>query len=310
MQTTNIDRREFLKRSAITGTAAAGMGAWILETAGQPAEAATTGQVEWGALCLPPGKASQQSGVAALEAKVGRKFDTTHYRMPWTTDLVNSFTSWSASTGHTQILSWFARTQKGLVSWKGIAAGNQDAWITTQARALKAAGWKGFFCFHKEPEDEGSSTDWKGAYNRVHQIFDNVGVTGMKWVVCLMASTYLAGKADPWMPPNYDLLGVDGYNRYHCRGVAWRTFDKIFAPANSFAVAKNKSLYMIESGCVEGAPGAKAQWLNDARATIKTWPKVVGISYNHENTDCNYYVDSSSSSLAAFQAMGQDSYFI
>ncbi len=309
-KTHSIDRREFLKRSALTGTAAASLGWWALEGAELPAFAATAGTVKWGALCLPPGKQLQQAGVAALEAQVGRKFDTTHYRMPWTTPLVNKFTSWSASTGHTQILSWFARTKGGLVSWKGIGQGHQDAWIATQARALKAAGWKGYFCFHKEPEDEGNPTDWKAAYARVHQIFDSVGVTGMKWVVCLMASTYLSGTADPWMPPNYDLLGVDGYNRYTCRHIEWRTFSKIMSPARDFAVSRGKGLYVIESGCVEGTPGEKAQWFNDARATLKTWPEVVGISYNNENTDCTYYVDSTASSLASFRAMGQDPYFL
>src|SRR5205085_11801501 len=123
----------------------------------------------WGALCLPgDGQTSQQASVAALQTKVGRKFATTHYRMPWTTPLVNSFTTWSATNGHAeQILSWFARTKSGLVSWKAIAAGNYDAWITTQATNLKASGLSGYFCFHKEPEDEGTSTDWKAAYTHV-----------------------------------------------------------------------------------------------------------------------------------------------
>ena len=128
----DLDRREFLKRSALTGTAAAGMGLWALEAAQQPALAATPGTVKWGALCLPPGGAPQQIGVATLEHKVGRRFDTTHYRMPWTSRLLNQFTKWSRKTHHTQILSWFARTSRGLVSWQGIAKGHQDAWITSR----------------------------------------------------------------------------------------------------------------------------------------------------------------------------------
>src|SRR2546425_777894 len=99
-----IDRREFLKRGALTGAAAAGMGLWALDAA-DPAWAGIAGKVKWGALTLPRGSGSQEQGVMALQKKVGRKFDTTHYRMPWTTPLVNKFTSWSASTGHTQILS-------------------------------------------------------------------------------------------------------------------------------------------------------------------------------------------------------------
>jgi hypothetical protein len=229
--------------------------------------------------------------------------------MPWATPLVNSFTSWSANTGHTQILSWFARGPGGVISWRGIANGDRDEWITKQARALKASGWKGYFCFHKEPEDEGNSTDWKAAHNRVHQIFDNVGVTGMKWVVTLMASTYSTGRAAAWMPAKYDLIGVDGYNRYHCRGKPWKSFSQIFSGARNFAKARGRNLYIIEAGCVEGEAGRKAAWFNDVRATLKTWPETVGFSYNSEDTDCTYWADSSSSALNAFGAMGHDAYF-
>ena len=105
--------------------------------------------------------------------------------------------------------------------------------------------------------------------------------------------------AGAWLPPNYDVLGVDGYNRYNCRHTAWRPFSLIFQSSRDFAVTKAKPLYVIESGCVEGEPGRKAQWMNDARATMKTWPEVMGLSYNHEDTDCSYYVDSTASSLSA-----------
>jgi hypothetical protein len=306
----SIDRREFLKRGAVAGTAAASLGVWALEGANQPAFAGIAGEVKWGALCLPRGSNTQEYAVRNLQTKVGRKFDTTHLRMPWTTPLVNSFTRWSGSTGHTQILSWFARTKGGLVSWRGIAEGDQDAWITKQARSLKATGWHGYFCFHKEPEDEGLPEDWKAAYHRVRQIFTNVGVRNMRWVVGLMASTYLAGEADRWMPYEYGVLGVDGYNRYSCRHKGWRSFEQIFTPAHNYAAHKKKHLYVIESGCVEAEPGRKAEWIAGARATLKRWPDVVGLSYNHESTDCTYYADTSPSSLAAFRAMGQDSYFL
>ena len=212
-----LDRRDFLKKAAVAGTATAGLG-WLTYADLQHEAVAKGRHCKWGALSLKG--SSQESAMRALEHQVGRKFDTTHYRMPWDSDLVNKFTQWSAHTGHTPILSWFARTKGGLVSWRGIAQGQHDAWITKQARSLRASGWHGYFCFHKEPEDEGNSTDWKAAYNRVHKIFHNVGVTKFRWVVALMASTYGAGQAGQWLPRNYDLLGVDGYNRYHCRNMA------------------------------------------------------------------------------------------
>ena len=301
MDTVDMDRRNFLKRSALVGGAVAGLSWW--ELAGV-APAKPPQRIRWGALSLAG--SHQESAIAHLERQVGRKFNTTHYRMPWTSDLVNNFTKWSAHSGHTQILSWFARTKGGPVSWRAIADGHYDGWITHQARSLRGSGWHGYMCFHKEPEDEGNSTDWKAAYNRVHRIFHNVGVRRFKWVVALMASTYGSGQASQWMPRHYDMLGVDGYNRYHCRGTPWRPFSQIFAPARGYAKAHKKRLYIIEAGCVEAEAGRKADWFKGARETMKRWPEVVGFSYNNENTDCSYYVDSSASSLAAFSAMGHD----
>jgi hypothetical protein len=111
------------------------------------------------------------------------------------------------------------------------------------------------------------------------------------------------------MPAKFDLLGVDGYNRYHCFGVPWRPFSNVFTAAHDYAKAKGRNLYVIETGCVEGEPGRKAAWINGAAATLKSWPEVVGVSYNSENTDCTYWADSTPASLSAFTAMGRDNYF-
>jgi hypothetical protein len=195
------------------------------------------------------------------------------------------------------------------VSWRAIADGRHDGWITSQARSLRSLGGRGYMCFHKEPEDEGNPNDWKDAHQRVRRIFENTGVSGYQWLVTLTAATYQKGEAGRWIPNRYDALGVDGYNRHRCFGVDWRSFDKIFRPARQFARSRGRDLYVIEAGCVERNAGDKAGWLRDARQTIKSWPEIKGFSYNHENTDCNYYVTSSSSALDAFRAMGSDPYF-
>ncbi len=304
-----IDRREFLRRTAVTGGVVAASTTLSLADL-VPAEAGTGAL--WGALALPRGgQSDQQAAIRDLERAVGRRFATTHYRMPWTTPLVNNFTRWSARNGHNkQILSWFARTQSGPVSWRAIANGQHDAWIARQARNLRGTGWSGYFCFHKEPEDEGNAADWKEAYARVRQIFGNVGVRRFRWVVALMASTYNAGRAAQWIPNRYDILGVDGYNRNNCGGSSgWRSFSKIIGPARTFARHRGRKLYVVEYGCVEGSAGAKAEWFDKSANTIRRWPQIVGVSYNHENTDCNYFADTSQGALAAFRRMGNRPYF-
>jgi hypothetical protein len=300
-----MDRRDFLKGSAAVGAGIAlapyGMGAANAER-----------NIVWGALALPStGQRNQMEAVAALETKVGRKFfDTTHFRLPWDRAVVNKFTTWSVQTGHTPIISWFSRKPGGgFVSWSSIASGTHDAWITTQARSLKNAGWSGYFCFHKEPENEGNATDWKAAHDRVYQIFQNVGVA-FTFIPVLTAYTFAGGNggAAAWLPPRYGMLGIDGYNRYGCLG-PWRSFEQIIGPAREFSRTRAKPLYVIEYGSTEGGSGQKAAWIDGARAKMKEWPEIAGCSYNHELTDCNYRVDTSTTSLSAFSAMAKDLMF-
>lgn len=45
------------------------------------------------------------------------------------------------------------------------------------------------------------------------------------------------------------------------------------------------------------------------RAQLKQWPDVIGAAYYHHDRGCPRWIDSSTSSLAAFRAMGADPYF-
>jgi hypothetical protein len=310
---TPMDRREFLTRSALAGASITAAGGLALPDV---AEAATRRRrtVLWGANCLPRGgQRDQREAVRAMERRLGRRFDTAHYRMTWTVPLVNDFTRWSVASGHIPLLSWFSRKRSGgMVSWSSIADGQHDRWIHTQARNLRATGWRGYFAFHKEPENEGTAADWKAAYNRVHNIFDQAGVTGFRWLVTLTAATYGGANGGPgaWLPAKWDILGVDGYNRNFCgRSNGWRSFEQIFGNARNYARSRSKPLYIQEYGSVESTSGEKARWFDNARSVLKAWPEVIGVSYNHEATDCSYWIDSSTSSFTSFKNMGQDSYF-
>ncbi len=305
-----IDRRSFLKKSGLVGAATVGATALGASLIGLPEASAAAGSCRWGSCVFGRGNQSQMAAVKTLEQQIGRRFDVTHYRMPWATNLENQFTTWSANTGHTQLLSWFARGPGGLVSWRGIANGDRDAWITTQARTLRATGWKGFLSFHGEPEDEGTAADWKAAYNRVHTIFDNVGVTGFRWVATLMASTYSAGNAAPVDAAPIRPARGRRRNRYHCRGVPWKSFAQVFGGARNYAQAH-------EQEPLRGGGGDASRESRDARrrgSTARARPsrpglRSIGFSYISENTDCNFWVDSTNSSLQSFAAMGHDPYF-
>jgi hypothetical protein len=106
-------------------------------------------------------------------------------------------------------------------------------------------------------------------------------------MVTLMASTYGGGHDGPraWLPSQYRLLGVDGYNRFPCIGSRakhpWKPFWEIFAPARQLAATLRKGLFIGEVGCVEqddcgfhlGNPLAKANWLRGMGTTLENWPE-------------------------------------
>lgn len=305
----HMDRREFLTRSALVGATLGVAGRLVLPDI----SSAATRNILWGANCLPKaGQDDQIEAVRDMERRLGRDFDTAHYRMKWNVPLVNSFTTWAVASGHVPLLSWFTRKKSGMVRWDSIAAGDHDDWIRTQARNLKAQDWRGYFAFHKEPENEGNAADWKAAFNRVHNIFDDVGVTGFKWLVTLTGATYGGRNGGPgaWLPARWDVLGVDAYNRNFCGSSnGWRSFTEVFGDARNYARSRSKNLFIQEYGCVESTSGRKADWIDNARSVLKDWPEVIGVSWNHEATDCVYWIDSSTSSFNAFKNMGQDPYF-
>lgn len=309
-----MDRRDFLKAAAFT-TAGAVVGPSVLRHASSmlapPALAAVNGTA-FGCSAQEYDGQSRETLITYLEGLAGSPFDTVHNRFPWQTSLVNGYSKWIVETGHTPILSWFTRGKGGDVGWRAIAEGAQDARIRAEARAIAATGWDAYFCFHKEPENEaglGNAADWRAAHDRVYELFLQEGATNVTFVATFMASTFKGsfGGPEAWLPPRYDVIGVDGYNRN--QGGVWRSFPSIFDPAIRAARDRSKQLYVIELGCVEGGTGRKADWLREVADTVGGWPELIGVSYNHEagasNNDAgmNYRLDTSAQSIQGFRDM-------
>ncbi len=310
-----MERRKFLRHAAWTAAGAAlapGAIGQIGQIVGGRASAATA-RAGWGICAQEYAGKSREQLVQYLEGLAGRRFTTVHNRMGWPVSLVNRYSRWIVSTGHTPILTWQTHSSSINVRWASVAAGDHDDRIRSEAAKVAALDRDVYFCFHHEPENDqtlGTPEDWRRAYDRVYELFNEEGATRVRHVACLMASTFkgLYGGEGAWLPPRYDVLGVDGYNRNS--GGKWRSFSEIFRPAYAKAVSAGKPMYVIEHGCVEGAAGAKEDWFTEAAATVEGWPDLLGVSYNHEggtrenDVGRSYRVDTSQSSIAGFRAMG------
>jgi hypothetical protein len=321
-----MDRRRFLRTTAIAG---AGL---VLSPASSIAapklapmapDGARRGGCLWGAHAEPKGNQTARTAITDLEGEIERTIALSRHYVKWDYELPDGFQAWSVEGGRIPYISWHAVTLDGAtVPWGSIADGEHDDWIRHQARALRQAEYRMYFCFHHEPEDDldnGGPAEFAAAYSRIRDLFRSEDVRNLRWVVTLMASTYRGGHGGPeiWMPSSFRLCGVDGYNRYPCDGTSWRPFKALFRPARRFARSIGKGLFIGEYGCVEDHgegqdSGAKAEWFRQAGATMKAWPDVEAAIYSHvfsERYGCAYWVDTSQSSLEAFTEVGLDPYF-
>lgn len=336
-----MNRREFLARSTLLlGTGFVfGSERTIAEAAGglAPSEMPTRTLVNsgtdapclWGVHAATQSKQTQQQAILALEQKVGRTFAIDRHYYSFYVDLPTPYEVWTTEDGRIPYVSWQARRdRKSPISWSRIASGSHDHHIRRNARRLRSWGRPIYLVFHHEPDGSpinGTSRAYKRAYRRIRSIFNDVGVPNVTWVITLMASTFHQGHEGRWLPKDtakYDLVGVDGYNRFPCsKQLPWRSFETIFAPARKAAIQRNKKLFVGEWASVEqnacgyaaGSPTAKAEWITGALATVKAWPEVAAVVYTNESAQYDgrrmlFWADTSSPSLSAFTTAGLDPY--
>jgi plastocyanin len=263
---------------------------------------------------------SAQTNVETQQALRTMALDRQYYlwddTWPTTDDL------WSAQGGRTLELSWNPNHEDGSVSlWADIASGVYDTDIHNQAAKIKAFPYPIFFTFHHEPQNAppgggsyGTPTDFQNAWRHIHDLFVADGVTNVRYLMILFASTYKNGKADLYYPGDQyvDILGADGYNWYQCGG-PWESFAQVFGPYYNYGLLKKKPMIIAEYGTGEDPadPNRKAQWFTDALATAKTWPELKGVTYydTGKNPLCLRWINTSPQSQASFAAIGADPWF-
>ena len=262
-----LDRRDFLKRSAAVGAAAMGLSVFGL---GETSSFAGSSTRWWGSLAQPSGPGPLGCGARArAEGRAPVRHD------PSPLPVGQRPRQQVHAVGSEHRAQADPRLERQLGSnnlWNSIASGSQDRRITQQARSLRSAGWDTFITFHKEPEREGTPADFRAAYDRIHRIFNNVGVRKATWIVTLTAATYNAGTAAQWLPSRYDLLGSMATAAAGC-GADWKSFTKRSLRRVAFARARGQNLYMVEVGCTEGGSGRKAAGSTTLARRSSTGPR-------------------------------------
>ena len=258
----------------------------------------------------------RRSALESFENLVGRKVAIERVYYLWDRAWPTADDAWTRDAGRIPYISWNTRRTDGTTaSWADIASGVYDTTILSRAADLITFGSPVIFSFHHEPEGEGSASDFIAAYRHVRDVFQTAGVTNVTYAWTMSASSFKSTTAANFYPGDdvVDVVASDGYNWYACPGKSdpWRSFTDVFAAFHAFGQQHRKPMIIAEWGGHEdpATPGRKATWIDETSTQLKQWPDIAAVLYFDADKGCDRWVDSSTSSLASFLAMGADPYF-
>jgi Glycosyl hydrolase family 26 len=324
---------------ALVGTVASSQGSAQAAAGAVTAAAVDPNQptLIWGGTARPRSGETNIKAVQNLEVTAGRNMAATRVYLLWDAAFPDSYHTWLADTGRMPLISVFAKRSNGTpVLWRDIANAAPGSTLYNQvvawANKIKAYNVPVCFTFNHEPEAAasdafGTDQDFIAAWRKVVTTFRNRGVTNAKYLWVMTDFSYQVGAADDrqavkWYPGDayVDAIGSDQYNDFTCRlesDAPWKPLTTEFEYFRKFGLAHpTKEMWLPEYGTFEDpdVAGRKAQWFNDARAGLKSdlYSQLRGIVYFHSyrpGTPCEWWLDSSASSMAAWKAMGQDVFF-
>ena len=304
-----------------------------------PAAAADGDRVVFGAFPASRGGQTRQQAAVALEAQTGRKLEVVRVFETWSSVFPDSFHRWIRDGGRTPILSVKPVRSNGTrVTWSAIAnaaPGSQvDNEIRSWARRIRDFGGPIHVTLHHEPESSGTSygtqADFIAAWRHWVDVFREEGAVNARYMWIMTDYAFFVSSSDrrqaiKWFPGDnwIDGMAIDAYNWSTCRPNIynpWRTLEYIIEPFRKFGLQHpTKQLWLTEWGSWEdpAVSGRKGQWFDQARALFarSSHQQFAGISYfnsPHPSSsfpDCDWWIDTSTSSLNAFIAMGHDALY-
>jgi beta-mannanase len=138
----------------------------------------------------------------------------------------------------------------------------------------------------------------------VRSVFTAVGATNVRWVwtpiVEYGGSTPLAGLYPG--DGSVDVVGLDGYNWGSTKpNIGWKSFSQVFGPSlTRVRSLSRKPLWIAEIGCTEQG-GSKAAWVDDMFATVAADSRIDALVWFDADKETDWRINSSTSSLAAFE---------
>jgi hypothetical protein len=309
------------------GTASAGAGAGRATGAGTLADGIPNpdNRMLLGAYTDLKGK-SATAAVQARETAMGRPYDLEVTYYDWDDTFPDAGERAMAAAGTTPLMAWYLPdTNSGSVAGLGqIAAGDDDARIQAQARAVKALGHRVFL--RLAPEMNGNWYKYSGdpkayvaMWRHVHDVFAKAGVTNVTWVWCPNINP---DNWDAYYPGSayVDVIGVDGFSN---TTYTWQTFQQLFEGffRHFAAFAPGKPQLVVETATNSGAGipaagvGSAASFISGMQAYLQdvAGPKydVIGVCWfdSDTNNGYNWRVDQTPQAMQAWLTLARAPYF-
>ncbi|HEX8362832.1 MAG TPA: glycosyl hydrolase [Longimicrobium sp.] len=239
------------------------------------------------------------------------------------------------STGATSYVAldvrWTGGPRTGVLG--PIVAGQADAELARVARQIAAldrvvlvepawemnGNWDYAWQGAANGGDRTAPARYAQAWRHIVDVFRREGASNVRWVFNPNVGnplTLSATGASHWnWYVNYypgdsyvDYVGAHGFNAPRLWGGDWQSPAAMFdGPAADHMLSDlaarypNKPILIGEFASDEGSGDAKARWIRDAYATLRSHPNVVGAVWFNMNKETDWRIDSTPASLAAFR---------
>ena len=296
-------------------------------TSNSPALPDPNSRMLLGAYVNLSGQSSSTASVQARERAMGRPYDLLLTYYNWTDPFPDAGEAAIVAGGSTPLMAWYLpdKYTGSAADLSAITSGADDAWITTQARAIKAFGHRVFL--RLAPEMNGKWYHYSGdpkayvaAWRHIWNVFAQAGVTNVKWVWCPNLTP--SDNWDGYYPGSayVDVIGVDSFSNVK---YTWQTFQQMFEGffAHFAAFAPGKPQLVVETATNSGAGapaagiGSAASFISGMQSYLKdvAGPKydVVGVCWFDSDTNdgINWRVDQTPQSWQAWLSLSRDPYF-
>jgi len=296
--------------------------------------AAARAKMVFGAYVQPRSGETLPEAIRRFERQIDEKLAAVRVYFKWDSKFPSPLARWLKHTDRTMFMSVKSMRENGsIIKWADIANARRGSKIYRRirhwGRAIKRYHKTVYFTFNHEPEvpfsdSMGSSRAFRRAWRKVITVFRRVGVHNARYLLIMGAWAFQASDGHAirhWYPGNryVHAVGADPYNWHKCRGnERWRSLAETIERFRRWGRRHRKEkLFLPEWGSVEdwSSPGRKERWFEDARALFKRdrWSQFKGILYFNADDQtfekCNWYADTSSSSLQAFRAMVNDQFY-